>query len=180
MSRSKGDRYFAVLMECEQFFDELGAKNVKCVDRPEFGLVLVQLDIEMSLIGKFHWNPPSSFWRDAIGRKIKDGRRWPCFFDRSFFFFFFFFFFVLFFLFCTCTTRHRVEHSDQDLKENPTSGLGGDAITSLSMGNFTVNGKSPSREPNGQICRRTGIFFYSCTFRHWGKRNRQVSFESVK
>ena len=42
-------------------FDELGAKNVKCVDRPEFGLVLVQLDIETSLIGKFHSNLHSSF-----------------------------------------------------------------------------------------------------------------------
>ena len=40
---------------------ELGAKNVKFVDRPEFGLVLAQLDIEASLIGKFHSNPPSSF-----------------------------------------------------------------------------------------------------------------------
>ena len=28
---------------------------------PEFGLVLAQLDIEASLIGKFHSNPPSSF-----------------------------------------------------------------------------------------------------------------------
>ena len=42
-------------------FDELGAKNVKFVDRPEFCLVLAQLDIEMSLIGKFHSNPPISF-----------------------------------------------------------------------------------------------------------------------
>ena len=33
---------------------ELGAKNVKFVDRPEFRLVLAQLDIETSLIGKFH------------------------------------------------------------------------------------------------------------------------------
>ena len=40
---------------------ELGAKNVKSVDRPGFGLVLAQLDIEASLIGKFHSNPPSSF-----------------------------------------------------------------------------------------------------------------------
>ena len=58
---------------------ELGAKNVKSVDRPEFGLVLAQLDIEESLIGKFHSIPPSSFWGNAITRKIKDGRRWPCF-----------------------------------------------------------------------------------------------------
>ena len=40
---------------------ELGAKNVKFVDRPEFGLVLAQLDTEASLIGKFHLNPSSSF-----------------------------------------------------------------------------------------------------------------------
>ena len=40
---------------------ELGAKNVTFVDRPEFGFVLAQLDIEASLIGKFHSNPPSSF-----------------------------------------------------------------------------------------------------------------------
>ena len=151
MSRSKGDRYFAVLMECEQVFDELGAKNVKCVDRPEFGLVLVQLDIETSLIGKFHWNPPSTFSRDAIGRKIKDGRRWPCFLTDRFFF--------CFFLFCTCTTRHRVEHSEQDLKENPTSGLGGDAITSLSMGNFTKS-EPGTKRPNLSTDRNFFLFLY--------------------
>ena len=43
-----------------------------------------------------------------------------------------------FFFFGTCTTRHCGEHSDQDPKQNPISDLGGDAITSLSMGNFTV------------------------------------------
>ena len=36
-----------------------------------------------------------------------------------------------------CTTRHCGEHSDQDLKQNPTSGLRGDAIKSLPVGNFT-------------------------------------------
>ena len=40
---------------------ELGAKNAKFVDRPEFGLMLAQLDIDASLTGKFHSNPPSSF-----------------------------------------------------------------------------------------------------------------------
>ena len=39
---------------------------------------------------------------------------------------------------------------------------------------------SPSREPNGQICRRTGIYFCTCTTRHWGGHSRQISFESVK
>ena len=68
---------------------ELGAKNMKLVDRPEFGLVLAQLDIEASLIGKFHSNPPSRSWGDAITRNFKDGRR------RPFFFFFFLSFFVL-------------------------------------------------------------------------------------
>ena len=90
----------------------------------------------------------------------KKNQRWPTvamFFDRSFFFFFFFFFF-----FCTCTTRHRVENSDQDLKENPTSGLGGDAITSLSMGNFTKS-EPGTKRPNLSTDRN---FFCSCTFRH--------------
>ena len=52
-----------------------------------------------------------------------------------------------FIFFCTCTTRHRGEHSDQDLKTNPTSGLGGDAITSLSMGNFTKS-EPGTKRPN--------------------------------
>ena len=66
--------------------------NPLFVDRPEFGLELARLDIETSLIGKFHSNQPSSFWGDAITRKIKDGRRRKCFStDRIFFFFFFFF-----------------------------------------------------------------------------------------
>ena len=34
---------------------------MKFVDRPEFGLVVAQLDIEASIIGKFHSNSPSSF-----------------------------------------------------------------------------------------------------------------------
>ena len=59
---------------------------VEFVDRPEFGLVLAQLDIEASLIGKFQSNPPSSFRGDAKTRKIKDSRRRPCFStDRIFF-----------------------------------------------------------------------------------------------
>ena len=45
---------------------------MKFVDRPEFGSVLAQLDIEASLKGKFHSNPPSGFRGDAIARKIKD------------------------------------------------------------------------------------------------------------
>ena len=70
--------------------------------------------------------------------------------DRFFFFFFFF---------CTCTTRHRVEHSDQDLKENPTSGLGGDAITSLSMGNFTKS-EPGTKRPNLSTDRIFFLFLY--------------------
>ena len=73
--------------------------------------------------------------------------------------FFFVFFCFVFFLFCTCTTRHRVEHSDQDLKENPTSGLGGDAITSLSMGNFTKS-EPGTKRPNLSTDRNFFLFLY--------------------
>ena len=74
-----------------------------------------------------------SFWGDAIIRKIKHGRRRPCFStDRI--------------VFSTCTTRHWGEHCDQDLK-NPTSGLGGEAMTSLSMGNFTKS-EPGTKRPN--------------------------------
>ena len=48
---------------------KLGAKNLKLVDRPEFGLVLSQLDIDASII-RIH--------QVVITRKIKDGRRRPC------------------------------------------------------------------------------------------------------
>ena len=37
--------------------------------------VTVEPEFILSLIGKFHSNPLSSFWGDAITRKIKDGRR---------------------------------------------------------------------------------------------------------
>ena len=40
--------------------------------------VFAQLGIQANIIGKFHSNPSSSFRRDAITRKIKDGRRRPC------------------------------------------------------------------------------------------------------
>ena len=60
------DKYMRILHtwdRMERFTkSELGAKNVKFVDRPEFGLMFAQLDIEASLIGQFHSNPPSSFW----------------------------------------------------------------------------------------------------------------------
>ena len=92
------DKYLRILHTCDRF--------VKYVERPEFGLVLARLDIMASLIDKFHSNSPSTFWEDAITRKIK------------------------------MATRHWGEYSDQDLKKDPTSGLGGDAITNLSMGNF--------------------------------------------
>ena len=45
---------------------ELGAKNVKFVNRPEFDLVLAQLDTETSLIGKFHSNPPSTVSEEML------------------------------------------------------------------------------------------------------------------
>ena len=103
-SASRGDAIIRWRME--RFIkSELGAKNVKFVDRPEFRLVFAQLDTEASLIGKFHLNPPSSFWGDATTKKIKNGRRRPCFStDR--------------FCFGTCTTRHWREHSDQDLNKS--------------------------------------------------------------
>ena len=41
-------------------------------------LVLAQLEIEASIIAEFHSNPSSIFWGDAITRKNKDDRRWPC------------------------------------------------------------------------------------------------------
>ena len=47
-------------------------------DGPELFSVLAQLGIEVNTICKFHSNPSSSFWGDAITRKIKDGRRRPC------------------------------------------------------------------------------------------------------
>ena len=59
----------------------------------------IQLDIEASLIGKFH-----SILRRCDNQK---NQRWPTaamFFDR------------LDFGFCSCTTRHWGEHSDQYLK----------------------------------------------------------------
>ena len=37
--------------------------------------VMVEPEFILSLIGKFHSNPPSSFLGDAITRKIKDCRR---------------------------------------------------------------------------------------------------------
>ena len=52
--------------------------GTKFVDGPELFSVLSQLGIEGNTIGKFHLNPSSSFWGDAITRKIKDGRRRPC------------------------------------------------------------------------------------------------------
>ena len=47
------NKYVRILHTCDRF--------VRKVDRPELGLVLAQLDIEASLIGKFHSNPPGSF-----------------------------------------------------------------------------------------------------------------------
>ena len=44
--------------------------------------VTVESEFILSLKGKFHSNAPSSFWGDAITRKIKDGRRGHVF-DRS-------------------------------------------------------------------------------------------------
>ena len=65
-----------------------------------FFFVLALLGIEANTIGKFHSNPSSSFWRDAITRKLKDGRRRPCLStDRNSVSYF--------------TTRHWVKHSDQ-------------------------------------------------------------------
>ena len=59
---------------------------VSRLNRNLFCPSVAQLDIEASLIGKFHPNPPSSFWGDAITRQIKDGRRRSCFStDRIFF-----------------------------------------------------------------------------------------------
>ena len=52
-----------------------------------------------------------------------------------------------------------MEHSDQDLKENPTSGLGGDAITSLSMGNFTKS-EPGTKRPNLSTDRNFFLFLY--------------------
>ena len=89
--------------------------------------------------------------------KMADGGH--VFLTDRFFFFVVFFFFCFVFLFCTCTTRHRVEHSDQDLKENPTSGLGGDAITSLSMGNFTKS-EPGTKRPNLSTDRNFFLFLY--------------------
>ena len=55
-------------MNCAPSEDSVQPRNLirvfvrrKFVDRPQFGLMLAQLDIEASLIGKFHSNPPSSF-----------------------------------------------------------------------------------------------------------------------
>ena len=52
---------------------ELGTKNVKFVDRPEFGLVLAQLDIEASLIGRIHSNPPSTVYYPISNQVIVSG-----------------------------------------------------------------------------------------------------------
>ena len=125
--------------------------------------VTVEPEFILSLIGKFHSNPPSSFWGDAITRKIKDGRRGHVFRQIGFYF-------------GTCTTRHWGEYSDQDLKKSPTSGLGGDAITRLSMENFTKF-EPGTKQPNLSTDRN---FFYTCTTRNWGEHNRHVSFESVE
>ena len=79
-----------------------------------------------------------SFWGDAIIRKIKDGRRRPCFSTG------------------TCTTRHWGEHCDQDLKKKKkkkkTSSLGGGAMTSLSMGNFTKSEPGTKRPSTDRNC----------------------------
>ena len=61
--------------------------------------------------------------------------------------------------FGTYTTRHCGEHSDQDIKKNPTSGLGEDEITSLSMGNFTKSGPGTKR-PNLSKDRIFFFFFF--------------------
>ena len=48
------DKYVRILHTCDRGKTELGAKNVNFIDRPEFGLVLAQLDVEAGLTGKFH------------------------------------------------------------------------------------------------------------------------------
>ena len=73
---------------------EAGNRNAKF-----HHLTRIQLDTEASLLGKFH-----SFLRRCDNKK---NQRWPTaamFFDR------------LDFGFCSCTTRHWGEHSDQYLK----------------------------------------------------------------
>ena len=127
--------------------------------------VTVGPEFILSLIGKFHSNPPSSFWGDAVTRKIKDCRRGHVFRQIGFYS-------------RTYTTRHWGEHSDQDLNQNPTSGLGGNAITRLSMGNFTKS-EPGTKRPDLSTDR---IFFCTCTTtcRYWDEHNRHVSFESVK
>ena len=124
---------------------------------------VAKLDIVASLIGKFHSNPSCSFWGHAITRKIKDGRRRPCFStDR-----------ICFWYLHNKTLRRTVWPI---CKKNSTSGLGGDAIWSLSIGNFTKSELGP-KWTNLSTDR---ISFCTCTTRHWGEHNRQVSFESVE
>ena len=125
--------------------------------------VKVEPEFILSLIGKFHSNPPSSFWGDAIIRTIQDGCRGHVFRHIGFYF-------------GACTNRHWVEHSDQALKKNPTSGLGGDAITRLSMGNFTEF-EPGTKRPNLSTDRNC---FCTCTTRRWGEHSRHVSFEAAK
>ena len=62
--------------------------------------VTVESEFILSLKGKFHSNAPSSFWGDAITRKIKDGRRGHVFWQIGFYF-------------GTCSTTHWGEHFDQ-------------------------------------------------------------------
>ena len=62
--------------------------------------VTVESEFILSLKGKFHSNAPSSFWVDAITRKIKDGRRGHVFRQIGFYF-------------GTCSTTHWGEHFDQ-------------------------------------------------------------------
>ena len=109
------DKYVRILHTCGRFVR-------KFFDRPEYGLVLAQLDIE-ALTGKFHSNPHSSFWGDAITRKIKDGRRRPCFStDR---------------IFLVLAQLDIEGNILTKISNNPTSVLGGDAIKSMSMRNFS-------------------------------------------
>ena len=47
-----------------------GNQRAKFVEGPEFVSVAAQQDIDVNIIAKFHSNPLSGFWGDAITRKI--------------------------------------------------------------------------------------------------------------
>ena len=130
------------------------------VDGPELFSVLAQLDIEENILTDFQKHPPSGLGGDAItslsvGKFTKSvpGTKRP---NLS-------------------TDRHVFKLAQLDIvanivakfHSNPFIGFGrGDAIT-----------RKSKMADGGHVCRRTGIFYGTCTTRNWRE---QTNFRKIK